>query len=148
MQKMRLVQGLSDGYKSEAGFRRTQPFLQGQGLAGFTLRSTTVKYSKWQRKALRMSDDIADFIKSAGGIQGGDVLLIPAGTYFDIPVYQGRNTYTFAQEMRVRVLSVNYNHYQVQFPDEIPHHQVIYFLPKYTSEPGYTVPDWRKFKIE
>lgn len=92
-----------------------------------------------------MSDEFADSIKSRGGLKAGDVLLIPAGTHFSIPVYQGRWQHTFNADIRVEIKSVNYEHYRLWFVEAEP---TLHSLPKFTDEPGYIVPDWQLFKIE
>lgn len=88
-------------------------------------------------------DEAADFLKHQGGLKRGDVLVIPSGTYFSIPVYEGRWEYTFPCEVRVEISYVDYHIYRLWQDNPLSLHS----LPKYSTEPGFIVPNWINFKI-
>lgn len=97
---------------------------------------------------------LADQIKQRGGLQSGDILLIPAGTSFDVPVYMGRHVYTFSAETYVRVDGMDYDWIRIVRVDEAGNRlgliENLYSLPNPSTFKQFKdamVPDWSSFKI-
>jgi hypothetical protein len=109
------------------------------------------------------NNETADIIKSSGGLSRGDILVIPAGTHFDYPIYRGRKSYTFPETVRVRVNNLEYRMFDVGLVDENNNYigalyieygggEVSNWLPKRDlvigNDPDYIIPDWSKFKVK
>lgn len=120
-------------------------------------------YSELQFRVLLSAEDYERLIKGGGKLAVDDVLVIPAGTYFEYPVHGGgKKSYTFIEAVRVRVSSIDYGQFNTVTVDEQDNfigffdiewnkYESSGWLPLWSllvaDDPRYIIPDWSKFKV-
>lgn len=120
-------------------------------------------YSELQFRVLLKAEDFERAVKGSTKLTVDDVLVIPAGTYFEYPIHGGgKKSYTFSETVRVCIRNIDYGQFSTVIVDEQDNfigffdiewnkYESSGWLPLWSlltgDDPRYIIPDWSKFKV-